>query len=157
MQTRLVSHRWKMPPGTLDVVFFSFRQVTDPSLLFCHIVPNKILWQECTYIINPPVMYIVSSPFVLSGENPGEYIQSVYCLLLHQRGVINGDPLLIRVSLVVTLRHEQRGRIRVAAAAAAIGAAASEQRHSLPPSLLVGECQRMVRPRAIQISYQEDF
>jgi hypothetical protein len=64
---------------------------------------------------------------------------------------------ILRVSLVVTLRHEQRGGIRVAAAAAAFGAAASDQRHSLPPRLLVGERQRMVRPRGIQISHQENF
>ncbi len=41
------------------------------------------------------------------------------------------------VSLVVTLRHEQRGGVRVAAV---VGAAASEQHHPLPPSLLVSEC-----------------
>jgi hypothetical protein len=34
MQTRLVSHRWKQPPGTLSVVFFYFRQVSEPSLYY---------------------------------------------------------------------------------------------------------------------------
>jgi hypothetical protein len=63
------------------------------------------------YYINPPVMYIVSSPVYVLGGNPGDYIYSVYCLLLQLRGIINSDPLYIRVSLVVTLRHEQRGGV----------------------------------------------
>ncbi len=102
------------------------------------------------YYINPPIVYIISSPVYSYRRKSG----NIYIVSLLFAAVLRGVNImwssLLRVSLVVTLRHEQRRGVWVAAAPAAVGAAASDQRHSLPPRLLVSECQRMVRPCGIK-------
>ncbi len=59
-----------------------------------------ILWRERIYI-SPPIVYIISSPVIPTGENPGD-IYSVYCFAAVLRGVkYNVILSILRVSLIL--------------------------------------------------------
>jgi len=60
-----------------QVLFLSFimnrKDNPQPALPEITTFPNIQRFGGSKYYINPPVMYIVSSPILLPGENPGDF------------------------------------------------------------------------------------